>query len=51
MSARNVEVPKVTDLRFRSGRRAPTQRELVAASLVLRPDDKEIRVRGDRGRL
>ena len=48
MSAHDVDVPKLTDIRFRRGRGAPTQRDLVAASLVLCPGDKHV---GDRGRL
>jgi hypothetical protein len=52
MSAHDVEVPKITGIRFRSGGGAPTQRDLVAASLVLCPDDdKDVGARGDRGRL
>jgi hypothetical protein len=51
MSAHDVEVPKITGIRFRSGGGAPTQRDLVAASLVLCPDDRDPGDRGDRGRL
>jgi hypothetical protein len=49
MSAHDVDVPKVKAIRFRSGPGALTQRDLVAASLLLRPDGKDLGVRGDHG--
>ena len=45
--APDVETPRVTEIRFRRSA-APSQRDLVAASLLLCPNGKDIDARGRR---